>query len=339
MNSVRLSYLSYQLPDQLVCDAVLAERLSCDEESVAALSLGRGRYHAPDGEGPADLAARAARTMFDHAGLGPEDIDFILFATNSADLYFPGSACILQEMLGCGTVACLDLRSGCTGFVTALDVARRFVTTGAFERVLVVAGEASSHQNRFDGRDIELACLMGDGAAVAVVELADGGLELLSCSLGNDGSRHAAYWCEFPASRYLDESGGVRRGRISLEKIETGAHYPRVDFDELARIAAEHLPRVLDDALAQAGLDRVDTAILAHLDPRVAAAVGESLTPVARRVLFPPVLYTASATLPIGLGMARESGEVLAGDTVALLTAGSGASWGCAVVRVGGADG
>ena len=135
MKRVRLASLVPELPKDKVDDGGLAELLGIKTDEVSAFSKGRARFFSPDGEGPADLAERAARRLFEREGLEPADVDFILFATNTPDITFPGSACFLQRALDCGTVGCLDVRSQCTGFLVALDIARRFVGTDIYRRV------------------------------------------------------------------------------------------------------------------------------------------------------------------------------------------------------------
>jgi 3-oxoacyl-[acyl-carrier-protein] synthase III len=165
----RLASLAHELAGSPVDDETLAGDLQTAAQRVSELSKGRLRTFAPDGVGPADLAVPPARSAIAAAGLELHDLDFIIFATNTADYTFPGSACLLQGLLGAPVVGCLDVRAVCSGFVVALDLARRYVASGTFRNVLVAAAEVPSHQNRFDGRMIELTCLTGDAASAAVV--------------------------------------------------------------------------------------------------------------------------------------------------------------------------
>jgi 3-oxoacyl-[acyl-carrier-protein] synthase-3 len=173
----------------------------------------------------------------------------------------------------------LDVRSQCTGFLTALDVATRFVGCGTYPRVLVAAADVPTHVLRYDGQDPELSVLAGDGAAVALVEPGGGRGEVLSCATRIDGRRYRQFWCEFPASRHLSRRGVARGERVTREAFESGAMYPRVDFGGLRASALADVPNIFGEALARAGLDRVDAAIVTHLSPEVEDELRSALAP------------------------------------------------------------
>ena len=333
MPSVRISALEVELPSEVVDDAVLATRLGCSESFVAELSEGRTRHQSPDGEGPAELASRAARRALDAAGSDVADVDFVVFATNTPDYCFPGSGCVLQGMLSLDVVGCLDVRAQCTGFLAGLDVARRFVMTGVYRRVLLASADVPSHLNREDGKEAELACLMGDGAAVALLEAADHD-DVLATTVRSDGSRFDEFWCEYPASRDCDGPGISERSRLSRQAVDAGKHFPITRLGRLRETALEHMPQAFAAALALAGLDRVDATLVAHLLPDVETTLPGLLGEAAGRPLRARRLYTGGSALPIALAEERAAGRLAVGETVALLTAGSGASWGAAIVRV-----
>jgi len=333
VSAARLASLAYELAATPVDDAQLARELAVPPERVQSLSRGRLRHFAPDGVGPADLGACAARKALTNAGLEPQDVDFIVFATNTPDYTFPGSACLLQAAIGCGTVGCLDVRAVCSGFVVALDLARRYVETGTYGRVLVAAAEVPSHQNRFDGADIELPCMMSDMGAVAVVSSEPKGMEILSTRARVDGAAHPLLWCEFPASRHMVNAGVARGERLTRESIDEGRIYPRADFAGLREAALAHGPAVLEAALKDAGVSRVDALVVAHVDPDTEQQLAAAVAGRAGRTLVSDALYSYSASLPVALARAFERGAIASGETVGLLTAGGSASWSACVLR------
>lgn len=333
MNSVRIVSLAGGVPASLLDDRELSLSLGMDAAHVASVSRGMKRASAADGQGPADLAAAVAAKALESAGVGADDLDMLVFATTTPDITFPGSACLLQAKLGIHGQACLDVRSQCTGFLTALDVAARFLATGAYRRILVAAADVPTHVNRYDGISPELAILTGDGAAVAIVEAGTGRGELLSIFARIDGRRHRELWCEFPASRHLGRNGAARGERVTHQAFEAGALFPRADFPALRATALEEVPKAVDSVLRAAGLARVDALVLAHVDPLIEDALSEKLGAYCGRVLRRRTAYGFGSTLPLALANASEAGELAFGETVALATAGSGASWGAAVLR------
>jgi 3-oxoacyl-[acyl-carrier-protein] synthase-3 len=332
----RIRALASELPTEVVSDASRAEALGIGEDVVRRLCGGRARYEAPAGEGSGELARRAVVRMLDDVGLAPTDIDFIVFATNSSDWSFPGTACSLQAMLDLATIGCLDIRAQCTGFVVGLDTARRFVAGGMYNRVLVAAADVYSHLVRTDGvEQAELACLVGDGGAVALVEKGDGPGRILSCRYGVDGSRYEEFWCELPASRHFQgEQLFGDRDRLPPAAVEEGRHFPRIDRVAMRETALAHVPEVFAAALSDAGLSRVDLTIVAHLDPLVEKELAERLGSHSGRVETSELLYSGGGATAVALDRLCRAGKANAGETVALVTSGAGASWGAVILEV-----
>ncbi|MGH7858034.1 MAG: 3-oxoacyl-ACP synthase III family protein, partial [Candidatus Binatia bacterium] len=122
------------LPATRVSNEELSTKLGRPAADIETLSGVRVRYYAAAGEGPSDLARAAAVTALEEAHATPADLEFLIFATMTPDVTFPGSGCYLQEKLGCGTIGALDLRAQCGGFLFALDVADQFLRAGAYRR-------------------------------------------------------------------------------------------------------------------------------------------------------------------------------------------------------------
>ncbi|MBI5504814.1 MAG: 3-oxoacyl-ACP synthase III family protein [Deltaproteobacteria bacterium] len=333
MNTVRLSAIQAELGPIVVSDAELALLYGLPEREVARYSRGRTRLESPDGEGPTALAARAAARLLAARDLTATDIDFLIFATNTPDMFFPGSGVLLQNALGCRTVGGLDVRGQCTGFLVALDVARRFVATGSYGRVLVAAADTPSHFNARDGRSPRLACAMGDSAVAALLEPGAEQGNILAISVHTDGSRAADYWCEYPASRHFEGPELSLRNRLPVAAVAAGKHFPTADFAALRDLALERVPSVLDEALAKADCRRADVAVIAHVDPDVERELGAAIATRVGRVVTSDLLYSGGASVGVLLARSVASGAVQPGQTVALLTSGAGASWGAAIVR------
>lgn len=333
VGSARISALLGTAAAEVVSDAELASRLGLTSEEVRERSRGLLRTSAPDGDGPAAMAAPVTESLLAGLGVLASELSMIVFATTTPDITFPGSACLLQARLGVAGNACLDVRSQCTGFLAALDVAQKFVASGTYGRVLVAAADVPTHIVRYDGQEADLAILTGDGAAVALVEPGPGRGEILASRMLLDGSRFEEFWCEFPASRHLGHRGVARGERMMPAAYFDGRIYPRVDLDRMRATAIERMPSVFDEVLTQAGMDGVDVTILAHLDPGVEDAVAASLSGRGGRILRRRMAYSFGSALPVALAEAGENGQIEEGETVALLTSGAGATWGATVLR------
>jgi|GEM_PF-878414 len=333
VNGVSLCAIEAELAPVVVSDGELGGILGISEQEVRRYSRGRMRCESPDGEGPTALAARAASRLLSARALDAGDIDFLIFATNTPDMFFPGSACLLQNALGCRTVGALDIRAQCAGFLVALDVGRRFVSTGTYARVLVAAADTPSHVNARDGRSPGLACGMGDCGAAVLLERAGHETEILAVAVHTDGSRAADYWCEYPASRHYEGPELALRNRLPLAAVAQGKHFPTADFAALRELALARVPKTLEEALAEAGCARVDVALIAHVDPDVERELGVAIGALAGRVVTSDLLYCGGASLAALMSRSVAAGTVRSGETVALLASGAGASWGAAILR------
>jgi 3-oxoacyl-[acyl-carrier-protein] synthase-3 len=279
--------------------------------------------------GPSDLAVQPARAALARAGRGVDDVDFIVFATMTPDVTFPGAACYFQDKLGAGTVGALDVRGQCAGFLTSLMVADGFVRTGAYRTVLVAAGEVHSAGLDYSERGEAIARLYGDGAAVAVLGAGASGLRSVVCH--SDGRHHERFWIEYPSSRQHPL-------RITVENLRSGKQFLSLDAEHVERFGVEHLPAVVREALAAADTapDAVDCFVLSHVLPTVVEQSAAALGIPAARLLDAGAAHghLSAATLPVALSEAISAGRLGSGARVCLAACGAGYGWGAAVLEL-----
>jgi 3-oxoacyl-[acyl-carrier-protein] synthase-3 len=320
--------MGHCLPERRVDNQELAGMIGSTPAEIEKRCGVRSRFFAAEGQGPSDLAKVAAESALEEAGIGATDIEFILFATMTPDVTFPGSGCYLQEKLGCSTIGALDLRAQCAGFLFALEVADQFLRAGAYRRLLIAAGDVHSSGLDFSARGAAVTPLFGDGAAVAVLD-ADGE-GLVGSVIHTDASRFEEFWCEFPSSRR-------RPTRFLPQDLLLGNHYPRLDADAIRRDGERQIRSAVEEVLMQSKTRAEDVRrfFLQHIYRDAAQAAAQGLGVAARTTVGGlEEGHIASGSLPLALSRARQSGEVRTGDLVCLATAGSGANWGAALVRL-----
>ena len=166
------------LPERLVTNDDLSKLMDTSDEWIRQRTGVEQRYWVNDDEeiGASDLAFEASKIAIAKAGWQPEDIDLIIFGTLSPDLCFPGSGCLLQNLLGLETTPALDIRQQCSAFFYGMAIADSFIKTGQANRILFVGSEIHSHglDISTEGRDVTV--IFGDGAGAAVVtDLKDAG--------------------------------------------------------------------------------------------------------------------------------------------------------------------
>lgn len=280
--------------------------------------------------GASTLAARALPRALTQAQCAVENLDFLIFATWTPDVTFPGAGCYLQPQIDAGTIGALDIRAQCAGFLFGLAIADQFVRTATYRRVLVAAAEVHSAGLDYSERGAAVARLFGDGAGVAIVGPASSG-GLRSVVTHTDGRRHREFWCEYPASR-------MHPVRITTAEFRQGKHFPSLDEESVRSFGLEALPRVIGEALQKASLKPtdVDHFILAHVLPDVAEGTARALGLAAERWSAPAMLYghLAAAALPVAVSTAIEAGKLGKGATVCLAACGAGFAWGAAVLTL-----
>ena len=202
MIRARIAGTGMYVPERRVTNKDLEVLMDTTDEWIRQRSGIVERRWISEGQVPADLAEAASRQALERAGLEASEIDCIVLATLSPQAEFPGTSFFLQERLG-GTTPCFDLRAQCCGFLYGLSVARSFVGSGQFRRVLLVGCEV--HSTGIDisteGRDV--AVLFGDGAGAVIVEAnndPDDPSDILAVNLFAEGKYATKLWIEAPGS-------------------------------------------------------------------------------------------------------------------------------------------
>jgi 3-oxoacyl-[acyl-carrier-protein] synthase-3 len=283
--------------------------------------------------GSSDLGYEASKKALKAAGWEPEDLDFIIFATLSPDIMFPGSGCLLQAKLGLDSTPALDIRQQCTGFLYGLATADAYIKSGLANKILVVGGEV--HSSGLDkttrGRDITV--IFGDGAAAVCIE----GIEtnekvgVLASCLHADGNLAEALMTELPASRLPNRMPeGV--------PFDDPRYYPVMDGPLIFKKAVRMLPKVIKESLekAQIGLDEIDLIIPHQANIRINQALGQFLKLDESKIFHNIQKYgnTTAASIPIALHEAMEQERIgKSGDTVLFTGLGAGLTWGSVIYR------
>ena len=327
----RITGAGHYLPTKVVTNDDLAKLMTTTDEWIQQRTgIKERRFIEHDGIGASDLALPASKMALEQAGIGPKDVDAIVFATLSPDVNFPGSACFLQTKLGCGQIAALDVRNQCSGFLYSLSIADAWIRAGSFKNILVVGSEVHSTGIELAERGRDVAVLFGDGAGAVVVQpTEDDTRGIQTIQLHADGAGAKDLWLEAPASMHMP--------RLTAEMMAEGRHYPRMNGKSVFRWAVEKMPEVALAALASVGktVSDVDLFVPHQANMRINQMVAEKLGIPADRVVHNIERYgnTTAATIPIGLSESWKDGKIKDGSTVLMAAFGAGFTWGSAIVR------
>jgi 3-oxoacyl-[acyl-carrier-protein] synthase III len=311
VRTARVVGLGHRLPDRVVPNGPIAERIGVDSDwIVRRTGIRERRYAAPD-ERTADLALAAARRALSDAGLKPADIDLVLVATMTPDELTPNTAPLVANALGLQAAA-YDVGAACTGWLSALSVGAAQIETGRSERVLVIGAETLSRVTNFD--DKRTASLFGDGAG-AVVLSAEGEGAIGPILLASDGSM-------------ADTIVATHTERVLIMDGHT-------TFNMAVKVLAESTQQACDRAGVT--LDEIDLFVYHQANGRILKAVAEKLGLPAERVAdyVGETGNTSAASIPLTLSLLREDGRLRPGQRLLLSAVGAGFTWGAGVVEWG----
>jgi 3-oxoacyl-[acyl-carrier-protein] synthase-3 len=315
--------MGHYLPERVVTNAELAERVDTSDEWIRERSGITQRHIAAEGEFTSDLATHAARKALESAGLAPNDIDLIVVATSTPDETFPASATVVQSKLGCANGSMgFDIQAVCSGFVFALATADNFIKAGQVDTALVIGAETFSRI--LDWNDRGTCVLFGDGAGAMVLKAGEGAgtsddRGVLSTHLHSDGSLHDLL--------YVD-GGPSSTGEVG---------FLRMEGREVFRHAVTKMSAVVVEALEATGLkaEDVDWFVPHQANKRIIDGTARKLGVGSERVVMTIDVHanTSAASIPLALSVAVGDSRIKQGDLVLIEAMGGGLTWGSGILR------
>lgn len=309
------------LPDRVLTNADLEKMVETHDAWIRERTGIRERHIAAAEETTCDLAEKAARQAVDAAGIETSEIDLIIVATTTPDQVFPSTACLLQERLGIQGCPAFDVQAVCTGFIYALDIADKFIRTGAAKCALVVGAETLSRI--IDWKDRSTCVLFGDGAGAVVLRSGEAP-GILSSHLHADGRYEPL----------LRVPAGVSRG---YEKLQAGEAYIHMLGREVFKVAVNTLGSLVEETLHSNGMDHVDIDWLVphQANYRIIEATAKKLRLPMDKVVVTVGEHgnTSAASIPLALNVAVRDGRIERGDVLLLEAFGAGFTWGSVLVK------
>ena len=311
------------LPERIVTNAELAERIDTSDEWIRERSGITQRHIAADGEFTSDLATHAAQQALAAAGMAPDDIGLIVVATSTPDETFPATATVVQSKLGCTNDSMgFDVQAVCSGFVFALATADNFIKTGQVDTALVIGAETFSRI--LDWNDRGTCVLFGDGAGAMVLKAGEGegtsdDRGVLSTHLHSDGSLHDLL--------YVD-GGPSSTGEVGVLRMEGR---------EVFRHAVSKMSAVVVEALEATGLkaEDVNWFVPHQANKRIIDGTARKLGVGPERVVVTIDVHanTSAASIPLALSVAVDDARIKQGDLVLIEAMGGGLTWGSGILR------
>jgi 3-oxoacyl-(acyl-carrier-protein) synthase III len=334
MYTSKITGLGAYVPENVVTNDDLSKLMDTNDAWIQERTGIKERRHIKKGDGnnTSIMGVKAATIALERANLMPVDIDMIVFATLSPDMYFPGGGVQVQEMMGMRTIPALDVRNQCSGFVYALSVADQFVKTGMYKHVLVIGSENHSGGLDFTTRGRGVSVIFGDGAgAVVVSRNEDGKGGILSTHLHSEGKHKDELALQGPSTNYWVPQ------IIAENPTEDIPYYPYMNGTFVFKHAIVRFSEVIKEGLKANNLsvEDIDMLIPHQANLRISQFVQQKFRLPDDKVFNNIQKYgnTTAASIPIALTEAWEKGKIKKGDLVVLAAFGSGFTWGSVIIR------
>jgi 3-oxoacyl-[acyl-carrier-protein] synthase III len=330
----RIAGTGHYVPENIVTNHDLSGFMETSDEWIQERTgIQERRWIDPKTDDmPSTMGTKAARIAIKNAGLQPDDIDFIVFATLSPDYYFPGPGVQVQEQLGIREIGALDVRNQCSGFIYGLSVADQFIKTGMYNNILVIGSEYHSGGLDKTTRGRGVTVIFGDGAGAVVLSRSENNESgILSTHLHSEGKHAKELALIGPAtSRWVDTM-------IAANDQEDLSYYPYMNGNFVFKHAVTRFEEVIHEALQANNYDKtaIDMLIPHQANLRISQYIQRKLGLSDDQVFNNIMKYgnTTAASIPIALSEAVIEGKIKDGDLVCLAAFGSGFTWASALMK------
>jgi 3-oxoacyl-[acyl-carrier-protein] synthase III len=323
----RIAGTGSYLPEKVLTNADLEKMVDTSDAWIVERTGIRERHIAADDQAMTDLALIASQRALEAAGMKATDLDFILCATVTADQPMPSAACVLQNKLGAGTIAALDISAACSGFIYAMSIADQFIRSGMFKNILVVGAEVLHRYVNYKERDT--CILFGDGAGAVVLTRAEGEQksQVYSSHLSADGGL---------GDLFILPAGGSKMP-FTQAVLDGEMQFVRMKGREIFKNAVRTMSSLCQQALDtnEMKIDKVDWLIPHQANLRIIDAVGSyfGIPPEKVVVNVQKTGNTSAATIPIALDEAIRDGRIKRDQNVLLTAFGAGLTAGSLLMR------
>jgi 3-oxoacyl-[acyl-carrier-protein] synthase-3 len=325
MVRARITGTGSAVPDKVLTNFDLEKMVETSDEWITTRTGIKERRIAAEGEYTSTFAVKAANNALKMAGVTAADIDLIIVGTISPDFPFPATACLVQNDIGATNAVAFDVTAACSGFVYALSIADKFISTGAAKKALVIGAEVLSRL--VDWTDRNTCLLFGDGAGAVVLEACEGEHGILSSHIHSDG----AYW------ELLYQAGCGSRNPPVQKSIDEKSVFLMMQGNEIFKLAVRAMAEVANEALVanNMAIADIDLFIPHQANRRIIDAIGKRLGLADERVVVNLDRYgnTSAASIPIALDEVNRASRINAGDILLLDAFGGGLTWGSVLLR------
>jgi len=326
LQRVKISALGTYVPPRLLTNADLEKLVETNDQWIMERVGIRERHIVDKGIATSDLAVEAAKKALAERGIEPSDLDAIIVATVTPDMFFPATACLVQHKLGAKNVWGFDLLAACSAFVYALQVGAQFVATGSHKKVLVIGADVMS--SIIDYTDRATCVIFGDGAGAVLLEpTEDESVGLIDFLHEVDGSGGC--------SLYMPGGGSLNPS--THETVDKKMHFVHQDGAAVFKFAVRKMAALCEEILQHNNIkgSEIDAFIPHQANKRIITATADRLNLRPESVIINIERYgnTTAGTIPLAMESARQEGKLKKGSLVLLASVGAGFTVGATLLR------
>ncbi len=322
----KISALGTYVPPRVLNNADLEKMVETSNDWILERTGIRERHLVDKGVATSDLAVEAARKALAQRGIPATDLEVILVATVTPDMFFPSTACLVQHKLGANGVWGFDLSAACSAFLFALQTGAQYVSTGMHKKVMVIGSDVMS--SIIDYTDRATCVIFGDGAGAVILEAAeDDSVGLIDYLHEVDGSGAGALYMP----------GGGSLNPSSRETVEKKMHYVHQDGQAVFKFAVRKQTELCEKLLKRNNLkgSDIDAFIPHQANRRIIMATADRLGLRPESIIINIDRYgnTTAGTIPLAMETAIEEGKLKKGSLVMLASVGAGFTVGATLLR------
>ncbi|APF20205.1 beta-ketoacyl-ACP synthase III [Caldithrix abyssi] len=328
MPKAYISAVAHYVPEKVLTNFDLEKMVDTSDEWIRSRTGIRERRILEPGKATSDMAAEAVKKLCENRGIDPLEIEGIVVATVTPDMFFPSTGNLVQEKVGAKNAWSFDVAAACSGFIYALSVGAQYIMAGTHKKIVVVGGDKMSAITNY--RDRNTCVLFGDAAAAVLLEpTEDEDKGIIDFMLFSDGS----------GADYLKMKAGGSLFPASLETVVNDWHYIYQDGKTVFKFAVTKMAEVSVHILEKNGFTGKDlTLFIPHqANLRIIDAAVKRLGIDYDKVMINIDKYgnTTAATIPLALSEAYLQGKLDVGDLVVFATFGGGFTWASTLLRWG----
>jgi 3-oxoacyl-[acyl-carrier-protein] synthase-3 len=321
-----ITALGRYVPPKVVTNHDLARRVDTTHDWIVERTGILERHVVEPGTPTSELGARAVTDLLKNRGIEAEEIQVIIVATVTPDMFFPSTACLIQHKIRATKAWGFDVSAACSGFLYALTVGAQFIESGSHEKVVVIGADVMSTIVDYDDRTT--CVLFGDGAGAVLLEPSDSeDLGILGYAHEIDGS----------GAQFLNMPGGGSLHPSSHETVEKKMHFVHQDGQPVFKYAVRKMGEISRTILERNHLTGADVDLfIAHqANLRIINSAAEKLGLPEDKVVTNIHRFgnTTAATIPLAIGDAIGDGRLTKGKLVLFAAVGAGYTVGSVLCR------